>query len=173
MDEIFRVSQCTTTKQIWYTLVETHEEITEVKRSRLNTLSQEYKLFKMQPIESILALQKRFVHLTNHLMALGYNFTNEELNLKVLRYLTREWKPKVMAILEMQSLSTMKSASLLGKLQEHEIELERLEQHKIQIKYSKDVVLKTRFKFHVSNQEEESIDNDDDLIKFFEKFLGK
>jgi hypothetical protein len=90
MDEFFRVSTCTTTKEIWDTLVETHEGTAEVKRSRLNTLSQEYELFRMQPGESILDLQKRFVHLTNHLKALGKTLTNDELNLKVLRSLTRE-----------------------------------------------------------------------------------
>lgn len=42
MDEFFCFSQCTTTKKIWDTLVETHEETFEVKRSRLNSLSQEY-----------------------------------------------------------------------------------------------------------------------------------
>lgn len=50
MDEFFLVSQCTTTKQIWVTLVETHEGTAEVKRSRLNTLSQEYELFRMQQV---------------------------------------------------------------------------------------------------------------------------
>jgi hypothetical protein len=90
MDEFFRISQCQTAKEIWDTLVETHEGTVEVKRSRLNTLSQEYELFRMQPGESILNMQKRFVHLTNHLKALGKTLTNDELNLKVLRSLTRE-----------------------------------------------------------------------------------
>ena len=90
MDEFFRISQCKSAKEIWDTLVETHEGTAEVKRSRLNTLSQEYEMFRMQPGESIVALQKRFVHLTNHLIALGKTFTNDDLNLKVLRSLTRK-----------------------------------------------------------------------------------
>ena len=75
MDEFFRVSACKTEKEIWDTLVQTLEGTVEVKRSRLNTLSQEYKLFRMQPQELILDLQKRFVHLTNHLKALGKKLT--------------------------------------------------------------------------------------------------
>lgn len=70
--------------------METHEGIIEVNRSRLIILSQEYEMFIMQPGESIVALQKRFVHLTNHLIALGKTFTNDDLNLKALRSLTRE-----------------------------------------------------------------------------------
>ena len=45
MDEFFRVSACKTVKEIWDTLVQTHEGTVEFKRSRLNTLSQEYELF--------------------------------------------------------------------------------------------------------------------------------
>lgn len=119
-------------KNIWHTLVETHEGTAKVNRSRLNTLSQEYKLFRMQPGESFIALQKRFVHLTNHLMVLGKTFTNDEINLKVLRSLTRECKPKVVVIFENNSLSNMSSTMLFRKLQEHEIELGRLEKYETQ-----------------------------------------
>ena len=174
MDEFFRISACTTAKEIWDTLVETHEGTAEVKRSRLNTLSQEYELFRMQPRESILDLQKRFVHLTNHLKALGKVFTNDELNLKVLRSLNREWQPKVTAISEKKNLSKMSSATLFGKLQEHEIELGRLEKHEIQVKDSKDIALKMKVKHYDSNQEDESTSEEDGaLIKKFEKFLRK
>ena len=96
----------------------------------------------MQPGESIVALQKRFVHLTNHLIALGKISTNDDLNLKVLRSLTREWQPKVMAISEKKSLFTMTSASLFGKLQEQELELGRLEKYEGQEKKSKGIAFK-------------------------------
>lgn len=86
----------------------------------------------MQPIKSILDLQKRFIHITNHLMALGKNFTNDKLNLKVLKSLTKTWKPKVTTITGNKSLSKMTSATLFGKFQEHEIELKRLEKHEDQ-----------------------------------------
>jgi hypothetical protein len=114
MDEFFRISTCETAKEIWDTLVETHEGTAEVKRSKLNTLSQEYELFRMQPGESILNMQKRFVHLTNHLKALGKTITNDELNLKVLRSLTREWQPKVTAISEKITIIEPNSPPLLG-----------------------------------------------------------
>ena len=39
MDKFIHASQCTTTKKIWDTLVETREGTAEVERSRLNTLS--------------------------------------------------------------------------------------------------------------------------------------
>jgi len=69
----------------------THEGTEEVKRSRLNTLSQNYEMFRTKPDESILELQKQFTHLTNHLIELEKIFPNNDLNLKVLRSLNRSW----------------------------------------------------------------------------------
>lgn len=60
-----------------------------MKRSKLNALYQEYEMFRMQPEKSIFDLQKIFSHLTNHLAALGNFFSNNELNRKILRSLTR------------------------------------------------------------------------------------
>jgi len=169
MDEFFRISQCKSAKQIWDTLVETHEGTAEVKRSRLNTLSQEYEMFRMLPGESIVALQKRFVHLTNHLIALGKTFTNDDLNLKVLRSLTREWQPKVTAISEKKSLSTMTSASLFGKLQEHELELGRLEKHESQEKKSKGIALKADSK---EDKDDDALEEDENFMRLVIR-LGK
>ncbi|CAJ2661921.1 unnamed protein product [Trifolium pratense] len=154
MDEFFRISQCKTAKEIWDTLEVTHEGTTEVKRSKLNTLSQEYEMFRMQPGDTILDLQKRFSHLTNHLMALGKTFTNDELNLKVLRSLTRAWQPKVTAISEKKSLSKMSLAALFGKLQEHEMELDQLERHEGRENKVRTLALKTKARDYDSDDEE-------------------
>ena len=130
-------------------------------------------MFRMLPGESIVALQKRFVHLTNHLIALGKTFTNDDLNLKVLRSLTREWKPKVTAISEKKSLSTMTSASLFGKLQEHELELGRLEKHESQEKKSKGIALKVDSK---EDKDDDALEEDENfmlLVKRLGKFFNK
>ncbi|XP_058763525.1 uncharacterized protein LOC131636971 [Vicia villosa] len=172
MDEFFRISTCTTSKEIWDTLVETHEGTAEVKRSRLNTLSQEYELFRMKPGETILDLQKRFVHLTNHLKALGKTLTAEELNLKVLRSLTREWQPKVTAISEKKNLSKLTSATLFGKLQEYETELGRLEKHENLEKKSKGIALKVD---SIESKMKDASDEDENfllLVKRLGKFFG-
>ena len=141
MDEFFRVSTCTTAKEIWDTLVETHEGTAEVKISRLNTLSQEYELFWMLPRESILDLQKRFVHLENHLKASGKNLTNDKLNLKVLRSLTREWQPKVTEIFE-KKVYPQWLPQLVWKTQKYDTKLERLVKHGTRDKKSKSIALK-------------------------------
>ena len=178
-DEFFRVSNCTTAKEMWDTLEVTHEGTEEVKRSRMNTLSQEYEMFRMKPGESILELQKRFTHLINHLISLGKDFSNSDLNLKVLRSLTRVWQPKVTAISEKKSLSKMTLAALFGKLQEHELELSRLEESEEVDKKKRTISLKAKAKEEESQQSETSSEEDTDeenlnlLVKRFGRFLKK
>ena len=89
MDEFFRISQCSSAKDMWEVLEVTHEGIEDVKRSRKHSLIQEYELFRMQPEESIADVQKRFTHIVNHLTGLGKVFDKEELNIKVLKCLDR------------------------------------------------------------------------------------
>lgn len=115
IDDFFQISKCKTTKEIW-TLEVTHEGTKKVKISKLNILSQEYKLFRMIPHECILDLQKIFTHLTNHLMDLEKTFTNDVLNLKVLRELSRAWQQKVMTISQKKSLFKMPLTALFEKL---------------------------------------------------------
>jgi len=126
MGEFFRVSQCKNAKEMWDVLEVTHEGTSEVKRARKHALIQEYELFKMQKGESIAEVQKRFTHIVNHLMGLGKEFDKEELNIKVLKCLDRNWQPKVTAISESKHLSIITIVALFGKLREHEIEMQRL-----------------------------------------------
>ena len=53
-------------KKMWDTLQVTHEGTTDVKRSRINTLTHEYELFRMNQNETIQDMQKRFTHTINH-----------------------------------------------------------------------------------------------------------
>jgi len=90
MDEYFRVSNCKNAKEMWDTLQVTHEGTTDVKRSRINILTHEYELFRINQNETIQDMQKRFTHIVNHLASLGKIFPNEDLINKVLRCLSRE-----------------------------------------------------------------------------------
>ena len=53
MDEYFRVSNCKSAMDMWDTLQVIHEGTTNVKRSRINTLTHEYELLRMNANESI------------------------------------------------------------------------------------------------------------------------
>jgi len=67
----------------------THEGTMKVKRTRKNTLIQEYKMFKMLLKESISDVQKCFRLVVNHLLALGKTFEREKLNVKFLNGINR------------------------------------------------------------------------------------
>jgi len=47
LDEFLRVSQCSSTKEMWDILEVTHEGTNDVKRARKHALIQEYELFRM------------------------------------------------------------------------------------------------------------------------------
>ena len=74
MDGYFRVLNCKNEKEMWDTLQVTHEGTIDDKRSRTNTLTHEYELFKMNQYETIQDMQKRFTHIVNHLASLGKYF---------------------------------------------------------------------------------------------------
>jgi len=94
----------------------THEGTNDVKRERKHAFIQEYELFKMKQGESIADVQKRFTHIVNHLIGLGKEFDNEELNIKVLKCLDRSWQPKVTTISKTRDLSTLTTTALFGSL---------------------------------------------------------
>jgi len=169
-DEFFRVSQCSSTKEMWDILEVTHEGTNDVKRARKHALIQEYELFRMQKGESICDVQKRFSHIVNHLISLGKKFDEEELNIKVLKCLDRTWQSKVTAISESKDLTSMTMASLFGKLREHEMEIQRLVVQESEDKHNKSITLKAS-KQHVSSESEE--ENISLLSRKFSKFLRK
>ena len=123
IDEFFRVSQCSSAKEMWDVLEVTHEGTSDVKRARKHALIQEYEMFRMQAGESIAEVQKRFTHIVNHLIGLGKTFDKEELNIKVLKCLDRAWQPKVTAITESKDLTTLNTMLrlLFGKCTESQV----------------------------------------------------
>ena len=174
MDEYFRVSNCKSAKEMWDTLRLTHEGTTDVKRSRINALTHEYELFRMNANENIQSMQKRFTHIVNHLASLEKIFHNEDFINKVLRCLSRQWQPKVTAIAESRDLTNTSLVTLFGKLQEHEMELMRLNQHEENDKKKKGIALKASSSIQEESDQDNDPDDDDDLslfVKRFNKFL--
>ena len=64
----------------------------------------------------------------------------------MLKCLDRSWKPKVMAISETRDLSTLTTTTLFGKLREHEIDKQRLNELESSEKKVKNIALKTSTK---------------------------
>jgi len=158
---------------MWDILEVTHEGTNDVKRARKHAFIQEYELFRMQKGEAICDVQKRFSHIVNHLMSLGKTFDKEELNIKILKCLDRTWQPNVTAISESKYLTSMTTASLFGKLREHELEMNRLVVQESEDKHIEGITLKACN----HKQQQESSGSDEDtmslLSRKFSKFLKK
>jgi len=175
MDEFFRISQCNSVKEMWEVLEVTHEGTDDVKRSRKHSLIQEYELFRMQPEEAIVDVQKRFTHIVNHLTELRKEFDKEELKIKVLKSLDRSWQPKVIGISESRDLSKLSTTALFGKLMEHELELKRLKEQETMERKTKGLALKASVQNDIS-EEAEDAEHDETislLTKRFNRFLKK
>jgi len=173
MDEFFRVSQCKSAKEIWDVLEVTHEGMNEVKRVRKHALIQEYELFKMKKGDSIAEVQKRFTHIVNHLMGLGKQFDKEELNIKVLKCLDRNWQPKVIAISKSEDLSIITTIALFGKLREHEIEMQRLSELESSEKKVKTIALKASSQKSDEIEEKVAKSSDNENLNILVKRFGK
>ena len=113
----------------------------------------------------------------NHLIGLGKVFDKEELNIKILKCLDRNWQPKVTAISETRDLTTLTTTVLFGKLREHELEMNRLDEQEHREIKLKGIVLKS------AAQKDESYDgcsishSDTEILTLltrkFSKFLKK
>jgi len=175
LDEFFRLSQCSSAKEVWDILEVTYEGTNDVTRARKHTLIQEYELFIMQQGESIADVQKRFTYIVNHLIGLGKQFEKEELNIKILKCLDRSWQPKVTAISETRDLTTLTTATLFGKLREHELEMTRLKEMEHAEEKTRSLALKSKYvevETSEDNSEEESdTENLNLLTKKFQKFI--
>ena len=177
LDEFFKVSRCSSAKDMWDILEVTHKGTSDVKRARKHALIQEYELFQMKPGETISDVQKRFTHIVNHLIGLGKVFDKEELNIKVLKYLDRNWQPKVTAISETRDLTTLSTAALFGKLREHELEMNRLNEKEQGERKKKGIALKSAVQREDSDDENSNSCSETKtltlLTRKFSKFLKK
>ena len=177
LDEFFKVSQCTSAKEMWDVLEVTREGTSDVKRARKHALIQEYELFRMKPGETLAKVQKRFTHVVNHLIGLYKVFNKEKLNIKILKCLDKSWQPKVTAFSKTRDLSTLTSAALFGKLREYELEMIRFNEQENGDRKQKGIALKSVVQKEDSDDECSSSCSETEtlmlLTRKFSKFLKK
>ena len=66
-----------------------HEDINQIKESKINILIHKYELFKMKPDESITKMLICFINIINSLKSLDKFYSNSDLVRKILRSLPR------------------------------------------------------------------------------------
>ena len=106
-------------------------------------------------------------------MSLDKEFDKEELNSKVLKCLDRSGQPKVTAISETRDLSTLTTTTLYGKLREHEIEMQRLNELESSEKKVRNIASKTSTKKNEEPEDEVAESSESENLNLLVKRFGK
>ncbi|GKD24929.1 retrovirus-related pol polyprotein from transposon TNT 1-94 [Tanacetum coccineum] len=112
---------CNTAKEIWKTLLITHQGNSQVKDNKIDLLVQQYEQFVISEDESIDSAFARFNIIITLLKALDEGFSSKNYIRKFLRALHPKWRAKVTAIEESKDLTSLSLDELIGNLKVHEM----------------------------------------------------
>ncbi|GJT53961.1 zf-CCHC domain-containing protein [Tanacetum coccineum] len=116
--EYERIFMCQTAKEIWDTLLITHQGNNQVKANKIDLLVQQYEQFMIPEEESIDNAFAKFNTIITSLKALDEGFSSKNCVRKFLRALHPKWRAKVTAIEESKNLTTLSLDELIGNLKE-------------------------------------------------------
>ncbi|GJY78574.1 retrovirus-related pol polyprotein from transposon TNT 1-94 [Tanacetum coccineum] len=112
-------------KDIWNSLIITHQGNKQVKDNKIDLFVQKYEEFIISDDETIDCAFARFNTIITSLKALDESFLSRNHVRKFLRALPTKWRPKVTAIKESKDLSTLPLDELIGILKVYEVVLEK------------------------------------------------
>ncbi|GKA68908.1 zf-CCHC domain-containing protein [Tanacetum coccineum] len=118
--EYERIFMCQTAKEIWDTLLITHQGNNQVKANKIDLLVQQYEQFTILEEESIDNAFAKFNTIITSLKALDEGFSSKNYVRKFLRALHPKWRAKVTAIEESKNLTTLPLDELIGNLKVYE-----------------------------------------------------
>ncbi|GJW02293.1 hypothetical protein Tco_1561149 [Tanacetum coccineum] len=119
--EYGRFFMCKTAKEIWDTLLITHQGNSQVKDNKIDPLVQQYEQFTIPEEESIDNAFARFNTIITSLKALDEGFSSKNYIRKFLRALHPKWRAKVTAIEESKDLTSLSLDELIRNLKVYEV----------------------------------------------------
>ncbi|GJU17623.1 retrovirus-related pol polyprotein from transposon TNT 1-94 [Tanacetum coccineum] len=119
--EYERIFMCNMAKEIWKTLLITHQGNSQVKDNKIDLLVQQYEQFVISEDESIDSAFARFNTIITSLKALDEGYSSKNYVRKFLRALHPKWREKVTAIEESKDLTSLSLDELIGNLKVHEM----------------------------------------------------
>ncbi|GJU74552.1 hypothetical protein Tco_1265957 [Tanacetum coccineum] len=122
--EYERISMCQTAKEIWDTLLITHQGNSQVKENKIDLLVQQYEQFMIPKEESIDNAFARFNTIITSLKALDEGFSSKNYVRKFLRALHPKWRAKITAIEESKDLTSLSLDELIRNLKVYEAKKE-------------------------------------------------
>ncbi|GJW13935.1 hypothetical protein Tco_0018068 [Tanacetum coccineum] len=174
--EYERIFMCKTAKDIWQSLLITHQGNSQVKDNKIDLLVQQYEQFTILEEESIDSGFARFNTIITSLKALDEGFSSKNYVRKFLRALHPKWREKVTAIEESKDLSSLALDELIGNLKVHEVVMEKdSEIYKGKKERVKSIALKA--KKESSDDETLTSGSDDEeyamAVRNFKKFFRR
>ncbi|GKC28108.1 hypothetical protein Tco_1035402 [Tanacetum coccineum] len=115
---------CKTAKEIWHTLIITHQGNSQVKNYKIDFLTQEYEKFSISNEETIDSSFTRFNAIVTSLKSLDPDYLSKNHVRKFLRALPLKWNAKVTAIEEAKDLATLPLDELIRNLKVYEMVLD-------------------------------------------------
>ncbi|XP_073063985.1 uncharacterized protein [Primulina eburnea] len=85
-----KIKMCSTAKEIWKKLIQICEGNEQTKENKLSVAMKKFENLIMKAGETLSKFDERFSSLVNELPALGKEYGNKEIALKVMRALPRE-----------------------------------------------------------------------------------
>jgi hypothetical protein len=174
--EYERVFLCKTAKDIWQSLIVTHQGNSQVKDNKIDLLVQQYEQFVISEDEIIDNAFARFNTIITSLKALDESFCSKNFVWKFLRALHPKWRAKVTAIKEYKYLSSMSLDELIGNLKVHEMVMEK-DSELVRGKKEKVKSIALKARVQSSDDEESTSDSDDEeyamAVRDFKKFFRR
>ncbi|GJX87717.1 hypothetical protein Tco_0339731 [Tanacetum coccineum] len=174
--EYERIFMCKTAKEIWETLLITHQGNSQVKDNKIDLLVQQYEQFMIPEEESIDNAFARFNTIITSLKALDQGFSSKNYVRKFLRALHPKWRAKVTAIEESKDLKSLSLDELISNLKVYEVIIKQDSKIvKGKREQSRPLALKAKKK---SSDEESSTSGSEDeeyvmAVKDFKKFFKR
>ncbi|GJW67676.1 zf-CCHC domain-containing protein [Tanacetum coccineum] len=122
--EYERNFMCKTAKEIWETLLITHQGNSQVKDNKKDLLVQQYEQFTIPEEESINNAFARFNNIITSLKALDEGFSSKNYARNFFRALHPKWRAKVTTIEESKDLTLLSLDELIGNLKVYEAKKE-------------------------------------------------
>ncbi|GJW56425.1 hypothetical protein Tco_0103156 [Tanacetum coccineum] len=161
--EYERIFMCKTAKEIWDTLLITHQGNSQVKDNQIDLLVQQYEQFTIPEEESIDNVFSRFNTIITSLKALDEGFSSKNYVRKFLRTLHPKWRAKVTTIEESKDLTSLSLDELIGNLKVYEVIIKK-DSKMVKGKREKNRSLALKAKKESSDEDSSTSDNPNHLI---------
>lgn len=119
--EFHRISTCKFAKEAWDILVTTHEGTDTVKQGKLQRITTQFEMIRMEEDETFDEFYAKLNHIVNTSYSLGEPITPFRVIKKILRSLPKRFKTKVDILESKKKLAQMSVEDIVGQFQTYEL----------------------------------------------------